>query len=124
MAPGDLAGSPGSQASRSGSGRTPQVGNDAFAAHCLQGVVNSHSGHGVRGSASAPAAGPPGELLPTQRDAPSRKSSLANGSGTPVPALGLLGLLALVAPELFCRVRFRHDLAVMPPVVILLDHPG
>jgi hypothetical protein len=124
----NLAGSPKANALRRGQvSKRPRntlgLSNDAWTAHCFHGVSNMHPGQG-RQSAYAPTAGGPDSLLETQRDAPSRKTSAGNGTGTSLPALGLLGLLALIAPQLCWRLRSRRALAVVPPVVLLLDHPG
>jgi hypothetical protein len=102
----------------------PGLGNEAWTGGRFAGDAILRPGRGLLASAPAPVAGDPDSPLDTQTDAPLRKTAVGNGTGTSVPALGLLGLLALIAPQLCWRLRSRHELAVVPPVVLLLDHPG
>jgi hypothetical protein len=63
-------------------------------------------------------------LLDTGATAPSKKSSAGIGTGTSVPSLAILGLLALIAPRFSWRLQPRDDAPVATPLVLLLDHPG
>jgi hypothetical protein len=75
-------------------------------------------------SAHPSAAGAFVPLLDTGATAPAKKASMGIGTGTSVPALAILGLLALIAPRRSWRLRPRRDAPVVTPLVLLLDHPG
>jgi hypothetical protein len=63
-------------------------------------------------------------LLEIGTTAPSKKAAAGIGTGTSVPALAILGLLALIAPRRSWRLRLRHEAPVATSLVLLLDHPG
>jgi hypothetical protein len=90
----------------------------------VPGASNVLSGRQNWDSMPTPAADASGDLLETHGGVPSGKTSAGNGTGTSMPALALLALLAFIAPRLGCRLRSRHELAVAAPLVLLLDHPG